>query len=142
MITNEEVRKAIEKYQKEHPLHFGTMIDVTAIDSKEGVDVINNVIEQVSKKVEEDTELWAICEMAKMYMQGVRPVYPVKSQNEWIPVSERLPDTDGYYLVSLENGQIVVADSSGIIENHDFEPKMLAWQLLPEPYIRGEDNGS
>lgn len=89
MITNEEVRKAIEKYQKEHPLHFGTMIDVTAIDSKEGVDVINNVIEQVSKKVDEDTELWCICEMAKMYMQGVRPVYPVKRPGEWELRGER-----------------------------------------------------
>ncbi len=28
MITNEEARQAIEKYQKEHPLHFGQMIDV------------------------------------------------------------------------------------------------------------------
>lgn len=88
MITNEEVRKAIEKYQKEHPLHFGTMIDVTAIDSKEGVDVINNVIKQVSKKVEEDTELWAICEMAKMYMQGVRPVYPIRQKGKWIKITK------------------------------------------------------
>lgn len=84
MITNEEVRKAIERYQKEHPLHFGQMIDVTAISSKEGADIISQTIEQVAKKVDEDTELWCICEMAKMYMQGVRPVYPVKQQGKWI----------------------------------------------------------
>lgn len=83
-MTNEEVRKAIEKYQKEHPLHFGTMIDVTAISSKEGADIISQTIEQVSKKIGEDTELWCICEMAKMYMQGVKPVYPVRPQGEWI----------------------------------------------------------
>lgn len=87
MITNEEVRKAIEKYQKEHPLH-SAMLDVTSISSKEGVDVLNNVIEQVSKKVDEDTELWAICEMAKMYMQGVRPVYPVKQEGKWIKITK------------------------------------------------------
>lgn len=84
MITNEEARKAIEKYQKEHPLHFGAMIDVTAISSKEGADIISQTIEQVRKKVDEDTDLWCICEMAKMYMRGVRPVYPVKQQGEWI----------------------------------------------------------
>ena len=84
MITNEEARKAIEKYQKEHPLHFGTMIDVTAISSKEGADIISRTVEEISKKIEEDTELWCICEMAKMYMQGVRPVYPVKHKGEWI----------------------------------------------------------
>ena len=84
MITNEEARKAIEKYQKEHPLPFGTMMDVTAISSKEGVDIISQTIEKVSKKVDEDTELWCICEMAKMYMQGVKPVYPVRPKGEWI----------------------------------------------------------
>ena len=84
MITNEEVRRAIEKYQKEHPLHFGQMIDVTAISSKEGADIISQTIKQVAEKVDEDTELWCICEMAKMYMQGVRPAYPVKLTGKWI----------------------------------------------------------
>lgn len=77
-MTNEETRKAIEKYQKEHPLYFGTMIDVTAISSKEGADIISQTIERVRNKVDEDTELWCICEMAKMYMQGVKPVYPAR----------------------------------------------------------------
>lgn len=86
-MTNEEVRKAIEKYQEKHPLQFGMMLDVTAISSKEGADIISQTIERISKKVEEDSELWCICEMAKMYMQGVKPVYPVKPQGEWIFVS-------------------------------------------------------
>lgn len=87
-MINEEVRKAIEKYQEKHPLSFGTMLDVTAISSKEGADIISQTIERVSKKVEEDTELWCICEMAKMYMQGVKPVYPVRPQGEWIKDEE------------------------------------------------------
>ena len=84
MFTNGEIRRAIEKYQKEHPLHFGQMIDVTAIDSKEGADIISQTVEEISKKVAEDTELWCICEMAKMYMRGVKPVYPVRPQGEWL----------------------------------------------------------
>lgn len=83
MITNEEVRKAIEKYQEQHPLPFGTMMDVTVISSKEGADIISQTIERISKKIDEDTELWCICEMAKMYMQGVRPVYPVRNTGKW-----------------------------------------------------------
>lgn len=86
MITNEEARKAIEKYQKEHPLQFGTMLDVTAISSEEGVDIISQTVEKISKKIEEDTDLWCICEMAKMYMQGVKPVYSVRKQGEWLNV--------------------------------------------------------
>ena len=88
MITNEEARKAIEKYQKEHPLHFGAMIDVTAVSSKEGADIISQTIEKISKKIDEDTDLWCICEMAKMYMQGVKPVYPIRLQGKWIDHSE------------------------------------------------------
>lgn len=57
-----------------------------------------------------------------------------RPHGEWIAVKDKLPDTDGEYLVSLDNGRIVVADERGIIENHDFEPKMMAWQPLPEPY--------
>ncbi len=83
MITNEEARKAIEKYQKEHPLYFGQMIDVTAISSKAGAEIISRTVEEISKKVEEDTDLWYICEMAKMYMRGVKPVYPARQQGEW-----------------------------------------------------------
>ena len=94
-MTNEEVRKAIEKYQEEHPLHFGKMIDVTAVSSKEGADIISQTIERVSKKVDEDTELWCICEMAKMYMQGVKPVYPVRPQGKWVEVEKQGKTGDG-----------------------------------------------
>lgn len=83
MFTNEEARNAIEKYQKEHRLPFDPIMDVTAISSEEGVNIVSQQIEKISKKVEEDTDLWCICQMAKMYMQGVRPVYPVKRPGEW-----------------------------------------------------------
>ena len=83
-MTNEEVRKAIEKYQTEHKPFSASMMDVTMISSKEGADIISQTIEKISKKVEEDTELWCICEMAKMYMQGVKPVYPARPQGKWI----------------------------------------------------------
>ena len=76
-------------------------------------------------------------ECANEHEQLVEWLRELKARREadrWIPVSERLPDTDGYYLVSLGDGQIMVAHSSGIIENHDFEPKILAWKPLPEPY--------
>lgn len=99
MITNEEARKAIEKYQKEHPLYFGQMIDVTAISSKAGAEIISQTVEAISKKVEEDTDLWCICEMAKMYMQGVKPVYPVRPQGE--TNAEIFQQTFGIYATEL-----------------------------------------
>ena len=74
-INREEITKAIDKYQEKHPLPFGTVLDVTTISSKESADIISETIEQISKKVDEGTELWCICEMAKLYMQGVKPLY-------------------------------------------------------------------
>ena len=154
MITNEEARKAIEKYQKEHPLQFGAMLDVTAISSKEGADIISQTIEKISKKVEEDTDLWCICEMAKMYMQGVRPVYPVRPQSEWIPVSERLPDDMQKVLIWFEYYRY--GDFNCMYQTYGFgyvcdgkwspfingetgwqDYNIIAWQPLPEPYQKG-----
>jgi hypothetical protein len=146
MITNEEARKAIEKYQKEHPLPFGTMLDVTAISSKEGVDIISQTIERVSKKIEEDTDLWCICEMAKMYMQGVKPVYSVRQTGEWIPVSERLPEIHNYtekYLVTLERGWVRTAMCTQCDGKHWWSyDDVIAWMPLPKAYEpqESEDN--
>lgn len=131
-MTNEETRKLIEKYQKEHPLHFGMMMDVTAISSKEGVDIISQTIERVSKKVDEDTELWCICEMAKMYMQGVRPVYPVRPKAKWIRLGsesfycsncDNLRNVHDYYCEHCgsemfdDNGNIIITEQFGGASN-------------------------
>ena len=119
MITNEEARKAIEKYQEKHPLPFGTMMDVTATSSKEGADLISQTIERVSKKMEEDTELWCICEMAKMYMQGVRPVYPVRPKCDcencdFRKFSETV--VDGFVAVMNKHGIASIEQLSEILE--------------------------
>lgn len=60
---------------------------------------------------------------------------------KWIPVSERLPDKKGLYLVSHgENYSVCIEEFNGIrhfsmIHNYS-QPK--AWMPLPEPY-KGEE---
>lgn len=49
----------------------------------------------------------------------------------WIPVSERLPEEDGGYLVSLKQGYVTTAFWSG---NSQKWEKITAWMPLPEPY--------
>lgn len=73
----------------------------------------------------DDKDEWKVAEVSDLIKAYERP------QCEWIPVSERLPEKEGFYLVFLENERIAVAHSDGIIANHDFEPKMLAWMPLP-----------
>lgn len=56
---------------------------------------------------------------------------------EWIPVSERLPDKKGLYLVSHgENYSVCIEEFNGIrhfsmIHNYS---QPVAWMPLPEPY--------
>jgi hypothetical protein len=76
------------------------------------------------------------------YKQNERP------KSEWIPVSERLPEENGVYLVTLE-----YVDDSEIVNEIDMAWFMysekddsnngfhkaypiMAWQPLPEPYER------
>ena len=68
----------------------------------------------------------------------------LQTENEWIPVSERLPIAEregqvrGFYLTTNERGQVSVKAfefTDGYVEygwNSDFE--ILAWMPLPKPY--------
>lgn len=57
-------------------------------------------------------------------------------ENEWIPVEERLPEEDGLYLCSFDDGFIASVD---YISGNGFmlwvdSGEVNAWMPLPEPY--------
>lgn len=79
-----------------------------------------------------------IQEYKAMVEQKSEPVYP-----RWISCSERLPEKNGEYIVSLEdcvypwaswfNGKWFMLPADGI--SRDFgEHEVLAWMPLPKPY--------
>lgn len=63
--------------------------------------------------------------------------------NEWVPVSERLPEENGKYIASLEdsvypqasffNGKWFMRSLNGIAREFG-EYEVIAWMPLPEPY--------
>ena len=55
----------------------------------------------------------------------------------WIPCSERLPDKEGTYLVTLKSFKtITFADFKDVKHNPHFNAnKVIAWQPLPQPYV-------
>ena len=76
-----------------------------------------------------------------------------RQQGEWIPVSERLPNTLGVYNVTrkLKEGETIyyISDASyfdgqntwhrdtGINHGRPYLNDITAWQPLPEPYKKG-----
>lgn len=60
----------------------------------------------------------------------------IETEPHWIPVSERLPEKDGYYLVSEDDGNIEIEwyDNTGW-----GYCGVIAWMFLPTPY-RKEPN--
>ena len=76
-------------------------------------------------------------ECAREYEQLAEWLTELQKRREadrWIPVSERLPDKNGNYLVCLNNGEI----TTDIFEEEElfmgFWGYMTAWKHLPEPY--------
>lgn len=89
----------------------------------------------------------------------------ILAQTRWIPVSEKLPEKDGYYLTTFVSfGSILLVDVISFAKNlknvdhYDFdkaEPgwynydseygyykvnSVIAWMPLPEPYKAGDTN--
>lgn len=68
-------------------------------------------------------------------------------KQDWIPCSERLPDTDGLYLITVkvwsENGKHVVSrmtHADNWVEDdwwHFSTDDVIAWAEMPEPYEGG-----
>lgn len=57
------------------------------------------------------------------------------SSSGWIPCSERLPDKEGAYLVTLKKWEtITFARFTDIKTNPHFNALVIAWMPLPQPY--------
>ncbi len=71
--ATEKMREKIEKYQSKHPICYD--VDITHIKGPESLGIITNEIERLQERLKEDADFYIICEMAKAYMEGLRPTY-------------------------------------------------------------------
>ena len=62
----------------------------------------------------------------------------IKQEPRWIPVTERLPDENGGYLVTVKRGYVTTALWVGNAENWK---EVTAWMPLPTPYEPQESEG-
>lgn len=82
-------------------------------------------------------------------MFGIDGLSPVTPQPRWIPVSERLPEKNGNYLVTIKtsdgtaNITFQMVDHFGPGWLHEEKPrKVIAWMPLPKPYEPQESEGA
>lgn len=61
---------------------------------------------------------------------------------QWIPVSERLPESEGIYLITtkiIDKKEVVYAFYSKDLRGFVCNGNAIAWQPLPEPYQGGRE---
>lgn len=80
-INKDEIRKAIDRLQIEHPAHF--TFDVTLFDNGTDFTAMQRAIDMVAKKSQDDADINIICEFAKLYLEGVKPTID-RPYGEWI----------------------------------------------------------
>lgn len=129
-------KKIIEIFKDIHNTNYSDDEKTEAIDAVMGMETFNSI----SKSVIVQAFKWAIAWYIKRTEKG--------ECSEWIPVSERLPVSDGFVLISFENATFVMIgrcdehdDGSRSWHVGDEEQSCLehdlfvnAWMLLPANY--------
>ena len=85
------------------------------------------------------TELWAMPEEKFLEWLNAQALEK-QEQDRWIPVTERLPEKEGCYLVTVKNdherrySKTAWYCGDGWFARQD----IIAWRLTPEPYTEEE----
>lgn len=109
------------------------------IDADLLMDDINHSLNEMTKigiAVDGDW-LWAKLNDA---LEKTPTVEPERKKGEWIPISERLPEEKGSYLVTDDAGGVKTVQDDEFLRYEDGTPLWLysqsvtAWMPLPEPW--------
>ena len=73
------------------------------------------------------------------FKQLLEDLPPVKPEQKWIPVSERLPEKNDVYLVAINSYGCPTRDVDGFVSQsvrkwEMYGKSVVAWMPLPEPY--------
>jgi hypothetical protein len=66
----------------------------------------------------------------------------IPQEPRWIPITERLPDNSGRYLVNYSSGYVAMAYYYESVSKwgSTATERIVAWQSLPEPYKAESDS--
>lgn len=129
LISREALKKAINEYAEKRE-------DVLLWEN-DVIDIIDN-----APTVDTYTEDDMSGAYNEGYSCGSREARTAceRPQGEWIPISDRLPDNTGRYLVYTKYDEVMTDyfEGTSFLQGED----IIAWQPLPEPYradMRGEE---
>lgn len=125
---NEEIRTWENECQSKHPIKEALHAARKALEQKPCEDAVSRT--EVLKLVRFNAFRVKSQIKAIENMPSVTPQEP-----RWIPVTERLPEEDGGYLVTVKRGYVTTAVWIGITKLWN---EVTAWMPLPEPYKGGE----
>lgn len=93
---------------------------------------VHDMLENLPITVEDKWFNWL--QKACMRLAELPSVTP--QEPRWIPVSERLPEEDGGYLVTVKQGYV---RTSLWVGNAEYWNEVTAWMPLPKPYREVEE---
>lgn len=85
-----------------------------------------------------------LCKKSSDFVDACEAIYDAPTiEAEWIPVSERLPEDEGWYLVTDDSGGVLWLEVEHYDPEFGLEPfctiqNPVAWMPLPWPYKGGE----
>lgn len=123
------------------------------ISRQMAIDAIDKIFPNDPMKSEYTQGITCGAALAEEYIKQLPSAEP---EPKWIPCSERLPEEDGQYLITVKykhvDGYDDVYAEHGDWDNGKWDmfnfghcgevEGILAWMPLPEPYKGGEQNGS
>lgn len=89
-FERDQIAKAIEKYQSEHPMPIAAF-DVSTLKDEETCDIIKKTVNRIMQQMEKDSETYIIYEMAKAYLEGAQLMIGEK-ENATVPVQIKRQD--------------------------------------------------
>lgn len=103
---------------------------VTNMTLAQARDLIAKTLDHSDMELEFDKAVWMLLKCADEKING-----------GWVSVTERLPDKDGLYLVSVKNDHERRYSKTCWYSNKNWFARqdVVAWMPLPEPYRAGRE---
>ena len=154
--TTTDTKTVLSKYHPPIEVYMGDM-DAVSFTKKVNEEIDNEICYEIRQKFcvdgSKEELMKALNYDRHQYEAGYRDGLNdglEKSEEKWIPVTERMPEETGFYLCTLpmhlEEPQVDIcifnkASGTFLIEDGT-EYYVSAWMLLPKPYEKGETNES